>query len=84
MTYKMAENDQKYFFSPNSSCHFHHFGYNSCYKFSLFMKIMFLNILTKIMRQQSKGVREMLTELTKGGGGFGEVLTMADEGGMVG
>ena len=31
-----------------------------------------------------RGVKQMLTGLTKGGGGVGEILTMADKGGRGG
>ena len=40
-----------------------------------------LNIITKMTSQKEGGGRQMLTGLTKGGGGVGEMLTMADKGG---
>ena len=49
------------------------------------MKIISLNLLEKKLHGKRRGVRLMLTRLPKGagGGGFGEMLTMADKGGGV-
>ena len=45
------------------------------------MNTMSLNILTKITSQKEGRVKKLLTGMTKGGGGVGEMMTMADKGG---
>ena len=45
------------------------------------MNTMSFNMLTKVTRQKEDGIRKMLTELTKGGGGIWEMLALADKGG---
>ena len=48
------------------------------------MNTISLNILTKMTSQKEGGGKQMLTGLTKGGGGVWEMLTMADKGGRGG